>query len=909
MTSVGALLVPVRPSRPFRGVVGPATLLGVLFVLLGTVAVTSDGIPAELSYLVISIGGAALAWVGDRRRPQNRRGAVPWIPLTLTCNALGDVAWQSVVWLTGSVPDVSLADVGYLASYLALAASALTGRFGGRPRPGARLYAVLDGCAALSVALLVVYQTSISAVLADSGTDPLSRVVWIAYPVLDALLIGLLAWRVVLYGRVRPVALLLVAGMVCWLGADLGWLTLAADGAVDAWLNAGWLLGVALIAVVPWVPQSAGDAPGTRVGPGHGVWRMALNVAPFAAPAVIEVFAWNSGVDVNPVPGVVVWGVLLVLTTIRTRLVALDGERAWAVVRSQARRSEALAVNSSDAVAVVDAEGRLTADSGSLARSFGVPAPAGARLPELVEQVGGDPAATELLLARSADLPFAPVELELEGRRPDGSPFWLGGRAVNLLSDADVCGIVVSLYDTTARKLAEQELAHQAFYDGLTGLANRSLFLDHTEQALRRAGRTGSPPIMLCLDLDGFKDVNDSVGHLAGDQLLMAIAGRLRSVVRAADTVARLGGDEFAVLLENTVGGLPEAAELAQRMLEVINHPVDLDGQRVTVAASIGIVVAEPDATPLSLFRDADIAMYRAKAAGRAQWVVFEPGMRTAELERIELERELAGALDAGQLRLTYQPVVDLRTERVVGFEALLRWQHPTLGAVGPDRFVPVAEDAGLIVPIGRWVLAEATRTAARWQRAHPGSPPLSMAVNVSARQLTGGSLLLHVAEALSTSGIAPSSLVLEVTETALVTDRAAVAERLSELRALGVRLALDDFGTGYSSLSYLRQFDVDVLKIDRSFVSLLDGSPDDAAIVHGLVQLGRTLRLEVVAEGVETTAQRDRLQAEHCDLAQGYLFARPLEVEEAELLLLDQSGTPALPRPRRPEQTGVAQA
>jgi EAL domain-containing protein (putative c-di-GMP-specific phosphodiesterase class I) len=288
--------------------------------------------------------------------------------------------------------------------------------------------------------------------------------------------------------------------------------------------------------------------------------------------------------------------------------------------------------------------------------------------------------------------------------------------------------------------------------------------------------------------------------------------------------------------------------------------------------------------------------------------VVFDPDMRAAALERIELERELGGALAAGQLRLTYQPVVDLQTERVVGFEALLRWQHPTLGTVGPDRFVPVAERSGEIVPIGRWVLTEATRTTARWQRAHPGWP-MSIAVNVSARQLAGGTLLRHVAEALSESGLAPSSLVLEVTETALVTDPDAVAERLAELRALGVRLALDDFGTGYSSLSYLRQFDVDVLKIDRSFVSLLDGSPDDAAIVHGLVQLGRTLRLEVVAEGVETAAQRDRLRAEHCDLAQGYLFSRPLEAADAELLLLGQSTPPTLPGPRPEGPVATPQA
>jgi diguanylate cyclase (GGDEF)-like protein/PAS domain S-box-containing protein len=878
-------------------VAGALALAAVLLFCLGTVLAVPGTAAAAWAHLVVSVGGAVAAWIGDRRRPQNRRSDHPLIPLALTLNALGDLIWQGIVWGTGSAPDLSLADAAWLASFLALGGATMTRRFGGRRRPGARLYALLDGCAALAVTLLVVSQTSVAATLTDRGASPLTGLVWLAYPVLDAVLIGLVAWRVVLYGRVRPVAALLMLGMLCWLVADLGWLMVVPAGTAPVWVGSGRLIGVVLMAVMPWVPQSRGDAPGTRLGPGHGPWRMALNVAPFAAPALVEVLAWERGKDVNPLPVLAVWAVLLVLTTVRTRVVALDGERAWAVVRSQARRSEALAVNSSDAVAVVDAEGRLTADSGSLTRMFGVPATVGAELAGLVGQAGGDPDTTRLLLARSTAQPGVPVELELEGRRPDGSSFWLGGRAVNLLADPDVGGTVVSLYDITARKLAEHELAHQAFYDGLTGLANRSLFLDHTEQALRRAGRTGTPPIVLCLDLDGFKDVNDSVGHLAGDELLRTIAGRLLGVVRAADTVARLGGDEFAVLVDDATGGVPEAAALAQRLLEVITDPVDLGGHRVTVAASIGIVVAEPAATPLSLFRDADIAMYRAKAAGRAQWVVFDPEMRSAALERIELERELAGALSAGQLRLNYQPVVDLQTERVVGFEALLRWQHPTLGAVPPERFVPIAEESGEIVAIGRWVLAEATRTAARWQRAHPGWP-LSMAVNVSARQLTGGTLLRHVAEALSESGLAPSALVLEVTETALVTDPAAVAERLAELRALGARLALDDFGTGYSSLSYLRQFDVDVLKIDRSFVSLLDGSPDDAAIVHGLIQLGRTLRLEVVAEGVETTAQRDRLRAEHCSLAQGYLFAAPLEAADAELVLLRQSAPPTMPRP-----------
>ncbi|MQA36101.1 putative bifunctional diguanylate cyclase/phosphodiesterase [Modestobacter roseus] len=869
--------------------VGTAAAVATVLLLSGTTA-------AGCAYLLVSTGAAAGAWYGDRTRPQNRRTRRPWLPIALTGNALGDLAWQLQVWLTGSAPGVSVADLGWLASYVALAAACLTARFDGRPRPGARTYALLDGAAALAVALLLVHHSSVTETLTDHGVPTLARLAWIGYPVLDAVVVGLIAWRVMLNGRVRAVSALVLSGALCWLGADLGWLLLASPDTVSGWLDVAWLAGILLFALIPWVPPSSPGGAGAAVTrPGHGPWRVAITIAPFTAPALVEVLAWQRHAHVNPVPGLLVWTVLLAISTVRTRLLVRDSARAWAAVRTEARRSEALALNSSDAVVVVDPAGRLVADSRSMAELLGQPGAAGDSLPAMLATIGVDPAEVLAALARARAQPGTATELELRGGQAGSGTVWLGGRAVDLLDDPDVGGIVVSVYDITPRKLAEAELAHQAFYDALTGLANRSLFLEQTEQALRRAGRTGTPPVVLCLDLDGFKDVNDSLGHLAGDELLRTVACRLRGAVRAADTVARLGGDEFAVLVDDPRGGLPEATELAQRLLDVIGAPIDLGGHRVSVAASIGVVAAEASATPLSLFRDADIAMYRAKTAGRAQWVVFDPEMRAAALERIELERQLTGALEAGQLRLVYQPVVDLATERVVGFEALLRWHHPVLGPIGPDRFVPVAEDSGLIVPIGRWVLAEATRTAARWQRAHPRDTPLSMAVNVSARQLAGGTLLGHVTEALSASGIPPSSLVLEVTETALVTDRSAVAARLAELRALGTRLALDDFGTGYSSLSWLRQFDVDVLKIDRSFVSLLDGSPDDAAIVHGLVQLGRTLRLEVVAEGVETAAQRDRLRAERCDLAQGYLFAQPLEEPDAELLLADSDA--AAPR------------
>ncbi|GAB3354944.1 hypothetical protein GCM10027300_22820 [Modestobacter lapidis] len=854
---------------------------------IAVVVVTPASPLGRGTYFAASLAIALIAWSGVRTQAGHRRRALRLLALGLAATTVGDLLWQVHVWIAGSEPDISIADILYLGAYAGLGAALLMLTEGSALTAKARLHALLDGGAALVIALLVVWQASVQSTLSDDGLPLLTKLVWALYPVFDAVLIGLVARWFMLQHRVGATALLLVTGAGCWLAADLGWLLLAAPAGFSGWLTAGWLLGGGLLAAVtfqqPPTPAATAAADATAMSRR----RLALAFLPMLAPSVLGVAGWLDGRTVDPLPGALATTVLVLLVTVRAQRLLLDSRLAGQLVASQARRSEALARNSSDAVVVVAADGTLTSGSRSLATLVGVPSPAGRPLADQLAALAVDPATVRGVLERARLHPGAVFELELPGRRPTGEPVWFGGRAVSLLDDPDVRGIVVSVHDITRRKAAEHELAHQAFHDELTGLANRTLFLDRAEQTLRRAGRSGAAPTVLCLDLDGFKDVNDSLGHLAGDELLRTVAVRLEGVVRAADTVARLGGDEFAILVDGTSGGLTEAGALAERVLVVLGEPIDLEGKRVSISASVGIVAAEPEATPLSLLRDGDIAMYRAKAGGRNRWVVFAPDMRTAALERIELERELGGAVAAGQLRLVYQPVVDLADESVVGFEALVRWDHPELGVVGPDRFIPIAEESGLIVPIGRWVLTEATRTVARWQQAHPRTPAVSMAVNVSARQLASSALVDHVREALADSGIAPSTLVLEVTETALVTDPQAVAEQLAQVRALGVRLALDDFGTGYSSLSYLRQFDVDILKIDRSFVGTMTEPGDDAAILHGLLELGRRLQLEIVAEGVELEVQRDLLRAERCALAQGYLFARPLDSADAELLLV----------------------
>jgi diguanylate cyclase (GGDEF)-like protein len=431
----------------------------------------------------------------------------------------------------------------------------------------------------------------------------------------------------------------------------------------------------------------------------------------------------------------------------------------------------------------------------------------------------------------------------------------------------------------------QRELSHQSLHDSLTGLPNRILVYDRAEQMLARARRQQTPAAALYLDIDGFKGVNDSFGHAAGDELLKVVSERLRGAIRESDTVGRLGGDEFALLTEHSA--LDASPELvAERLLEVLRQPIDLNaagGRSLSITASIGVAYGQQTSAE-ELLSDADLALYEAKGAGKDRFTVFESRMQTAVKDRLELQMDLNEALLTGQFFLLYQPIFDLEAERMIGIEALIRWRHPTRGIIAPDRFIPIAEETGLIVPIGRWVLDTACEQAAAW---HRRGHRLGMSVNVSARQLEHDNLVDHVQEALDSSGLDPGSLTLEITETALMRDSAAATQRLRLLKALGVCIAIDDFGIGYSSLAYLRQFPVDALKIDRSFISGIAASREASnALIHTLVQLGKTLGLKTLGEGIEDKAQLEHLQREQCDLGQGFLLARPLEAAAVEKLL-----------------------
>jgi diguanylate cyclase (GGDEF)-like protein len=440
------------------------------------------------------------------------------------------------------------------------------------------------------------------------------------------------------------------------------------------------------------------------------------------------------------------------------------------------------------------------------------------------------------------------------------------------------------------RQTFQRQLWRQAFHDPLTGLPNRALFRDRLEQALNRADRRMRSVAVLFLDIDNFKLVNDSLGHEQGDALLLTVAERLQSCLRAGDTAARLGGDEFTLLLED-VSDAEDARAVADRVAAALRAPLVLEGQEVFPTASIGIALSTPRRSrPDSILRDADVAMYHAKADGKDRSAVFDETMHEQAAERLTLEADLRRAVDRGELLVHYQPIVSLKDRAVVEVEALVRWQHPERGLVSPGEFIPVAEATGLIVPIGQQVLEQACRQVAAWQTRYPTEPKLVVSVNLSARQFQQPDLLEDIRRAVGAAGLEPHCLKLEITESTVMHDAEAAVTTMNGLKTLGIQLAIDDFGTGYSSLGYLKRFPIDTLKIDRSFVSGLGQDAQDTAIVRSVLALARSLGLSVTAEGIETTAQEAQLAELDCDRGQGYLFARPLAARDVEAILLGDS-------------------
>ncbi len=565
-------------------------------------------------------------------------------------------------------------------------------------------------------------------------------------------------------------------------------------------------------------------------------------------------------------------------------VVVLALARMWGLVatvralteRRGQDRLAAMVEHSSDVVMLVDDDGDIRYASPGLTSTLGHRASDWISRPMIDLVVNDDRAAAEQQLQNLIGLGSGgTVKFEASLVRVDGQRRRMEATIANLIGGEAVDGIVATFRDVTEQRDLENQLSHRAFHDELTGLANRALFLDRMDHALRITRLDTDPVVVLFVDLDDFKSVNDALGHAVGDQLLRHIAGRIKTTAGSGDTPARLGGDEFAILLEDR-GGVERALHMAESLLDLLREPVSLGGYDLTVLASVGVAVAAQGMSTSSLLRDADIAMYEAKRAGKGQIKIFDPAMRLSATTHLEYRSDLANAINTGQLRLIFQPQVDLRTGEVIGAEALVRWRHPERGDVNPTEFIPIAERSGLINGIGEWIIDESVRIAKTWQR----SGPRAMSVNVSAVQLRNPSFVAQVSAALRRYDLDPRQLTLEITETVLVDEIEAASGVLADLRGLGVRIAIDDFGTGYCSLSYLQRFPVDVVKIDKQFVDELGGDPRSSSLAQMILQMTSSLEVLSVAEGIERPEQLVVLRRMGCDVGQGFLLSRPLEAD-----------------------------
>jgi diguanylate cyclase (GGDEF)-like protein/PAS domain S-box-containing protein len=792
-----------------------------------------------------------------------------------------------VVTLRNS-PPVSWADLFYLSDSLLTLAALLSFPLARRTRLERRKF-LLDAAMVLVGGGVAIWYFSVRPTAASEHSSVVVTLLAFAYPL--ASLLVLLGVTTVLLRRPidgnRLAFGLLVTGISIGVVADLTFNLVQLEAGSR---SASWADGVFLICYItliysgelywrrPVARQVAAPVPFTRFQPLSPLPYLAVGTT-YLLLLYVALRPWS-----DPVSGLTV-GALLVTGLVVLRQLLTVRENLRLLAEHSARQNEArfrsLVQHSSDVIIVARADGAVRFVSPSASRVFGYDPSEMLRhsLSELLHPDDRERAATFFRSAAHAPGVSGPVEWRF--RQTDGS--WLHAEilATNLLRDPTVKGVVLNTRDVSERRRLEEQLTHQAFHDPLTGLANRALFRDRVSHALALAQRRGSAVTVLYLDLDDFKNVNDSLGHAEGDRLLIAAAERFLACARTADTVARLGGDEFAILVE---GG--DAGEgLPDRLSAAMSHPFSLSGNQLRVTASIGVATAGAGDTADDLLRNADMAMYAAKRHGKGHAETYESRMYADIRERLDLEAALRLAIEGQELTLFYQPIVNLKSGGIYGVEALLRWEHPRFGRLLPQHFVPLAEETGLIVQLGAWVLAEACRQIQVWRTAYP-ELGLAVSVNISGRQLQGAGLTDALRQTLTSSGVEPTSVVLEITESVLMQQTDAVLERLQQLKALNVRLAIDDFGTGYSSLSYLQRFPIDILKIAKPFVEEVGQGADRSALARAIVGLGDTLKLQTIAEGIERAEQQAALIALGCTLGQGHHFWPALSAGAVEELL-----------------------
>jgi diguanylate cyclase (GGDEF)-like protein/PAS domain S-box-containing protein len=797
-------------------------------------------------------------------------------------------------------PPVTWADPFYLVDSLLLLAALLSFPLARRTHMERWKFS-LDAAMVLTGGAVAIWYFSVRPTAAAEENGVVVTLLAFAYPLVSLLV--LLGITTVLLRKPtdgnRFAFGLLVCGVLTSIIADLtfNYILLETGGRSASWIDMAYLvcyvmlIGSAELYYRRPVPRvAASKTPRPRLQP--------ISPLPYLAVATTYVLLLLAVVKPwsDPVSGLAVGALLVtVLVVVRQLLAVRENVRllADAARRQHEARFRSLVQHSSDVIMVTKASGAIRFASPSATRVLGYDPS------ELVGQSveallhPDDRERARAFFGEAVRAPGVTGPVEWRFRQRDGS--WLATEilATNLQSDPHVRGVVLNTRDVSERKRLEEQLTHQAFHDPLTGLANRALFRDRVSHALALAQRQGHQITVLFLDLDDFKRVNDSLGHAEGDRLLISAGERFLCCARAADSVARLGGDEFAILMEH-VAGSDGREELLHRLQTAMAHPFTLSGNLVQVSVSIGVATAGPGETADDLLRNADVAMYVAKRRGKGRAETYESRMYADVRDRLDMEAALRAALDReGELTLHYQPIVSIETGAIYGVEALVRWEHPTFGHLLPQHFIPVAEETGLIVRLGEWVLNEACRQIAVWRETHPEAK-LAVSVNISSRQLQGAGLPDRMRDAVAKAGVNPSAVILEITESVLMQQTDSVLARLKELKAIGVRLAIDDFGTGYSSLSYLQRFPIDILKIARPFVEEVGLGADRSALARAIIGLGDTLRLETIAEGIEMAEQRAALIGLGCRLGQGHLFAPAMPAQGVDRLLAAQPQPPA---------------
>jgi len=839
----------------------------------------------SVASVAVSILAAAAAYrAGD---PAARR---TWWLLTgaLAAYSAGNLL-HSTYWLFGADPFPSIGDVFFLAFYPLVFAAALSVIRAAAVRvPWLRLG--LDATI-LMLGFGAFFWFFVIAPTATAQRDPDMLKYLLAQSYITLNCVMLLAFGMVLmHSEAAPLQrrtlMLLTLGFSSMLIADIVW---AMSKIVGTYLPGGvsdaiylscyiWLAAAAReqLRGKPIVPPSPGALGSVLV---QGIPYIAMMVS-FLVLVAIESSAASSPVNAMTVIIFVLTSLVMVRQGVLSRDDALLRERRAADIVEA--RYASLIKNASDVIMITDADGQLRFASPAAERTF-------ARHPDdlvgcnlLDLWVDGDRERLAAFLAEVAATPgrvVGPIEVAVEiGERRST----LESVGSNLMDDPAIAGLALNFRDVSERKTLEEQLRKLAFHDPLTLLANRSLFWNRVEHALTLAQRSGQQVAVLFLDIDNFKNVNDSLGHDAGDRLLQAAAQRLVKATRPSDTVARLGGDEFAILLEG-IAVERDVEGIAAAIAAVFSHPLLLDGRHVDTSASIGVACSQAGDDTEQLLRNADIAMYNAKAAGKARFVLFHPDMQEQLRDHLRLQQDIDLALARKEFFVEFQPVVDLTRRELLGVEALVRWNHPQRGLVMPGAFISIAEESGRIIELGRQILVDACCQVRAWSEAIAAGEGLRVAVNISGRHLQQGSLVADVRHALEVSGLEPGNLVIELTESTIMQNTESNLERFRQLKALGVRLAIDDFGMGYSSLSYLHRFPIDILKIDRAFVSRLteqDGGPE---LARAVVMLGATLGLETIAEGIENEDQASTLLKLGCVAGQGFLFARSGSLEEVE--------------------------